>query len=235
METTEEHSKLSRWTDSIQKVSIEQIADRIPSEYRDKLIREFQIRTKNGRKLRIYTDGWWDMFHYGHARLLEQIKKLYDNVEIIVGVCASEDIKAHKGICVMSDDERIDSLKHCRWVDDVYYPAPWTPTTEFLDSINADFVAQSSSNAYEEAVDGIYKQINDQGRFLPMTRTTNVSASDLLIRVLKDKDDYIERNLKKGYTRQQLNLGLFEYFLLKTRRAAKNIQKSLGPTEGDRL
>ena len=38
--------------------------------------------------VRILTEGVFDCFHYGHARLLEQCKKMFKHVYLIVGVCA---------------------------------------------------------------------------------------------------------------------------------------------------
>ena len=42
--------------------------------------------------------------------------------------------------------------------------------------------------------------------FLPTKRTEGVSTSDLILRVVKDYDDYVYRNLKKGYTPENLGI-----------------------------
>jgi len=45
------------------------------------------------------------MFHFGHMRMLKQIKDLIPNVYLIAGVCSDDDIQKNKGSRIMTDSE----------------------------------------------------------------------------------------------------------------------------------
>ena len=69
--------------------------------------------------VRIYTDGVFDCFHYGHAKVLEQCKKMFPYVHLVVGVCADADVIKEKGRPIMTAEERAECVKHCKWADEV--------------------------------------------------------------------------------------------------------------------
>ena len=78
--------------------------------------------------VRIYSDGVFDLFHFGHAQLLEYCKKIFKYSILVAGVCSDSDTTREKGKPVMSEYERTETVKHCRWVDEVICPCPWIPT-----------------------------------------------------------------------------------------------------------
>eukprot|EP00894_Picocystis_sp_ML_P005523 jgi/Pico_ML_1/56040/g1638.t1 len=160
------------------------------------------------RPVRVYADGIFDLFHFGHSRALEQAKKVFPNVHLIVGCCSDKVTHSFKGKTVLTDKERYETLRHCRWVDEIITDAPWVVTKEFLDEHEIDFVAHDAL-PYADAsgqADDVYGMVKKLDRFVETQRTDGISTSDLILRIIKNYNDYVMRNLARGYTRKDLGI-----------------------------
>ena len=109
--------------------------------------------------MRVYADGVFDMFHIGHAKVLEQAKKLFPNTYLIVGVSGDQETIAKKGKIVMNEQERTEIIKHCRWVDEVICPCPWILNMEFLRKHNIHYVAHDEVPYNSAGSDDIYAEV----------------------------------------------------------------------------
>ncbi|KAG8908958.1 hypothetical protein FRB99_000061 [Tulasnella sp. 403] len=138
-----------------------------------------------GRPVRVYADGVYDIFHFGHALQLRQAKLSFPLVHLLVGVCSDELCAQHKSRTVMSHAERCESVRHCRWVDEILPDAPWVIDQAFLDKHQIDYVAHDE-DPYKgsDGSDDVYEYVKTSGRFIPTRRTPGVSTSELLERIV---------------------------------------------------
>jgi choline-phosphate cytidylyltransferase len=151
----------------------EAIAEREACDYTQKITLEMANNGDCSRKIRIYTEGTFDMLHQGHAKLLMQAKNIFPNSEVylLVGTQCDEVTFIKKGRTVMTDVERYEAIRHCRYVDEVIRNAPWITTEEFLKENKIDFFAQDATPYPSGDCDDIYKGLKDKGYFVATNRT----------------------------------------------------------------
>lgn len=162
--------------------------------------------TFDNRPLRIYLDGVFDMAHFGHFRLFKSIKDKFPNSCVIIGVSGDDDTIRFKGQTLMNENERMESVSHCKWVDEIVCPCPWIITQEFLDQHKIDYVAHDGL-PYASGDDGdIYGFVKMQGKFIATQRTDGISTTDLINRIVKRYSEFVLRNLNRGVSRVELNV-----------------------------
>ena len=156
--------------------------------------------------VRIYTDGCFDCFHFGHAKVLQQCKQLFKYTYVIVGVCSDVETVENKGKNLMTQDERAECVRHCKWADEVIVPCLWIPTMEFFEEKKIHYLARDALPYPYKGNPDLYSPMKEIGRFLPTKRTEGISTTDMIVRIIKDRDMYIDRSLKKGVKASELNI-----------------------------
>lgn len=134
------------------------------------------------KPVRIWTDGCFDMVHFGHANACRQSKALGDY--LIVGVHSDEEIAKHKGPPVYNEKERYKMVKGIKWVDEIVENAPYVTTLETLDAYNCDYCAHGDDiTLTAEGID-TYHIVKQNNRYKEVKRTQGVSTTDLVGRML---------------------------------------------------
>ncbi len=110
----------------------------------------------------------------------------------------------------MNERERSEILMHCKWVDEVICPCPWIITLDFLKKHNIHYVAHDDIPYGSVGVEDIYKEIKEAGKFKATQRTDGISTSDIILRIIKDYDMYVERLTERGYKRKDIGVSKFK-------------------------
>ncbi|EQB61846.1 phosphate cytidylyltransferase beta isoform [Vairimorpha apis BRL 01] len=177
------------------------------------------------RPVRIYCDGVYDLFHYGHARSLQQAKNLFPNVYLIVGLTSDKLTEELKGPTVMNEKERAESLKHCKYVDEIIENAPWVITDEYLEKHQIDFVAHDESPYQFGDCDDIYAPLKHKNMFIPLKRTKGISTSGIITNIVRDYDKFVIRNLDRGCSPKELNISFIQLNTIKMKKHVDEIIK----------
>ena len=122
-------------------------------------------------------------------RQLEQAKNAFPETYLIVGVAGDADTHKRKGLTVLTGAERAETLRHCKWVDEVIPDCPWIVTPEFLEKHKIDYVAHDDEPYQAAEGDDIYKPIKEQGKFLVTQRTEGVSTTGIITKYVSQSLD----------------------------------------------
>ncbi|WWC67191.1 uncharacterized protein I206_101098 [Kwoniella pini CBS 10737] len=152
-----------------------------------------------GKVVRVYADGVYDLFHFGHALQLRQAKLSFPKVHLLVGVCSDDLCASHKSRPAMTHAERCEAVRHCRWVDEVLPDAPWVVDQEWLDKYDIDYIAHDEEVYPSKDHSDVYAFSKKDGRFVPTRRTPAISTSDLLERIVRGyRDGFFDSKLEKN-------------------------------------
>ena len=115
-------------------------------------------------------------------RQLQQAKTAFPDVHLIVGVTGDKETHRRKGLTVLSGAERAESVRHCKWVDEVIEDCPWiiADAPEFIEKHKIDYIAHDDIPYGAEEGDDIYQGIKEAGKFLVTQRTEGVSTTGII-------------------------------------------------------
>lgn len=146
---------------------------------------------KRRRQIRVWTDGCFDMVHFGHANALRQAKAMGD--VLYVGVHSDAEITQHKGPPVFNEEERYKMVKAIKWVDEVVMNAPYVTTVETLDKYNCDFCVHGDDITLSADGKDTYEEVKSAGRYKECKRTAGVSTTNLVGRMLLMTKEHFDR------------------------------------------
>jgi len=160
-------------------------------------------------------------------RQLQQAKTAFPDTYLLVGVTGDKETHRRKGLTVLSAKERAESVRHCKWVDEVVEDCPWVVDVDFIENHKIDYVAHDDIPYGAAEGDDIYKPIKEKGMFLVTQRTEGVSTTGIITKIVRDYEAYIARQLKRGTTRQELNISWLKKNEMEIKRHVAEIRDSI--------
>ncbi|MEZ9624667.1 adenylyltransferase/cytidyltransferase family protein [Aliivibrio fischeri] len=138
----------------------------------------------------VITYGTFDLFHVGHVRLLERLSSLGD--KLIVGI-STDDFNSLKGKeSFFSYAERKEIVESCKYVDFVFPEESWEQKVDDIKKYEASIFAIGDDWK------GKFDYLNEYCEVEYLTRTANISTTDIRTSLSKFKDkelDGIETSL----------------------------------------
>ena len=147
----------------------------------------------------IYVGGTFDMFHWGHVRLLRNIKKHFrdqnksalplQSCHLIVAINSNRFCESYKRKPVMTGEERLEVIKACKYVDEAFIMDSWKKQKSFIRHVHKpNYIVMGSDWAEKDylAQLGITQEILDSIKceMLFMPYTEDISTSEIIGRVL---------------------------------------------------
>lgn len=84
----------------------------------------------------------------------------------------------------MNDEERLAAVRSCKWVDQVVFGVPYTPSMTLLDELECDFCVHGDDDATTANGSDAFAEAKAAGRMAIVKRTEGVSTTDLVNRLL---------------------------------------------------
>ena len=133
---------------------------------------------------RCVVNGVFDLFHVGHVRLLKRAKDMFK--EVVVTIDSDELTMEEKRKPIFDENERLEILKACRYVDDaLVIDRSWGPhaldpdkVDEFMNKYNIDAVFVAADD--EEYVKYWFGHLHQQGKVVIVPRTQDISTTHVI-------------------------------------------------------
>jgi len=128
----------------------------------------------------VLTYGTFDLFHFGHVRLLQRLAKMGDR---LIVACSTDEFNAVKGKkTVVPYENRVEVLEACRYVDLVIPETDWAQKRQDVQHYDVDVFAMGDDWA------GKFDDLADLCDVVYLPRTENVSTTDLKRAVIRTQN-----------------------------------------------
>ncbi|MBN2103489.1 glycerol-3-phosphate cytidylyltransferase [bacterium] len=124
---------------------------------------------------RIITYGTYDLFHYGHLRLLERAKNMGDYLIVAVSTDTFNAVKGKK--CAYPYQQRAEIVKAIRYVDEVIPEECWEQKRDDIIRLKVDALVMGDD------WEGKFDDLKDICEVIYLPRTSDISTTSIKLDV----------------------------------------------------
>jgi glycerol-3-phosphate cytidylyltransferase-like family protein len=160
------------------------------------------------RVVRLYSAMSCDLYHYGHAGLLERgigtLQRLLKEqqpaaageevrVVMVVGICSDETVESYKRRPIQTLRERAAAMRSCRYCDEVIEDAPAVTDASFMELHKLDYVL-TGDDYTDSSLAKWFPEAARRGVCVRTPYTTGISTSDI-IRRCQQAEPVVQSNI----------------------------------------
>jgi len=120
---------------------------------------------------KVLTYGTFDLFHYGHLRILKRAKELGDHLTVAISTDEFNSIKGKK--CVYPYEHRAAIVKAIEYVDEVIPETCWEQKVKDIKKHNINIFVMGSD------WEGKFDFLKDYCQIVYLKRTKNISTTQI--------------------------------------------------------
>lgn len=120
---------------------------------------------------KVITYGTFDLFHYGHLKILERAKQLGDYLIVAVSTDEFNQVKGKK--CVYPYEHRAEIVKAIKYVDEVIPETEWEQKSHDVVAHQVDALVMGSD------WEGRFDELKELCDVIYLPRTPDISSTDI--------------------------------------------------------
>lgn len=130
----------------------------------------------------IITYGTFDLFHYGHLKILQRAKELGDKLIVAISSDEFNELKNKKSIYSLK--HRLKIVESIKFVDQVIIENSWNQKKEDIKKYNVDVLVMGDDWI------GKFDDLKKECDVVCFPRTKNISSTKTKLIILENKNGY---------------------------------------------
>ena len=136
--------------------------------------------------MRIYIDGIFDLFHYGHLESFRKCKEIDNKVYLIVGVIGDKVAENYKRLPIINENHRYAIIDSISYVDEIVENSPLIINKEFMEKHRIDLVVHSFLNKCDSnKQDDFFYYPKSVNKFHEIEYCKDTSTTEIIKKILE--------------------------------------------------